>query len=740
MKKIGMETAWGITTGSTNVVVAIIDTGVDYTHPDLAANMWRNPGETGLDENGHDKATNGIDDDGNGYVDDVFGVNTITGSGDPMDYGYRASDGSIFYHGTADAGTVAAVGNNGLGIAGINWNVRVMAIAHQNLLVSASLGSFISHTIAAFDYVLEMKRRGVNIQVIDADIGNSDIVSQAMVDAIQSAARQDLLIVWSADNHGFNLDVSYFMWNTIDSPNLIVVAATEQNDTLRSDSDYGRSIVHLAAPGGTMPCLDKNGKYTTWQRTSAATPHVAGVAALLCAAKTEITVDEMKAALYGSVDPLTSLKGKVRTNGRLNAARALQSLTNSPQPAIVIYSAPHSLRTDPSAPIEVTFNRPMDHASVEAAFQLKPALNGSFEWTPDNRTFLFRHNDPFQPTNYTAMIAGNARDAEGGSLDGNFDRLLQASPADDYIWTFDFALPNDDLANALPIEGATGSVDGNNFRATFEFGQPDDIAGAFPAASLWYRWRAPGNGWFTFDTTQKKPLDTLLAIYRGATLSDLSEIASNTDYGSIKQSRVSFRAEEGANYMVLLAGNPDSSESANFTLTWYPTPPPRITSFTPTEGVPGQVVTITGVNLAGVTSIIFGDGPRIALFDHSINAALQDLQLFATIPSRVVALPNGQTLDREVPITVEAPYGTFTTTSLFKVYPAPTLQIELDASGQILLTWPQPPSGFVVQGADHLSANADWVNLSLPAVPPPPGMIRFADSPAATRFYRLRHP
>src|SRR5258708_37538003 len=120
LKKIGMTNAWAITTGSSNVVIAILDTGVDYNHEDLAANMWRNPGETGLDANGHDKATNGIDDDNDGYLDDVYGIDAVSGTGDPMDLGIFVPPNAPFYHGTFCAGIIGAAGNNGEGIAGLN--------------------------------------------------------------------------------------------------------------------------------------------------------------------------------------------------------------------------------------------------------------------------------------------------------------------------------------------------------------------------------------------------------------------------------------------------------------------------------------------------------------------------------------------------------------------------------------------------------------------------------------------
>ena len=207
--------AWEISTGSSEVIVGVIDTGVDYNHEDLAANIWINPGEI---------PDNGIDDDGNGYVDDIHGINSITGSGDPMD---------DHYHGTHCAGIIGAVGGNGKGVAGVNWTVKIIGIK----FVSGGIG-LDSDAVESINYAVGLRNRGVNIRVLSNSWGGGGF-SQSLLDAINQANSAGILFVAAAGNSSSNNDASLFYPASYDTPNVLAVASTDHNDNLSSFSNYG---------------------------------------------------------------------------------------------------------------------------------------------------------------------------------------------------------------------------------------------------------------------------------------------------------------------------------------------------------------------------------------------------------------------------------------------------------------------------------------------------------------------
>ena len=301
--------AWDLSTGSANVVVANIDTGIRYTHPDLAANIWRNPGETN---------NNGIDDDGNGFVDDYYGYDFFSNDSDPMD-----ENG----HGTHTSGTIGAVGNNNLGVTGVNWNVRLMAIK----IYDAGGNSTSAILINAYNYVRLMKNRGVNIRVTNNSYGGCNEAcgfDQATKDALDALGNAGVLQVFAAGNNGRNIETTPFYPASYTSPSILTAAASDQDDNRASFSNFGTTSVDVAAPGvGILSTILSASNYGTLSGTSMATPHTAGSAALLAAYNPNLSAASLKATLMNTVDQLPQWNGVIKTGGRVNVAKALQNQT-----------------------------------------------------------------------------------------------------------------------------------------------------------------------------------------------------------------------------------------------------------------------------------------------------------------------------------------------------------------------------------------------------------------------------
>lgn len=302
LERIGASAAWDIRSGAAEVVVGIFDTGLDLTHPDLVANLWTNPGEI---------PGNGRDDDGNGWVDDAHGVDLVEGDGDPTD------DAG---HGTHVAGTIGAVGNNGQGVAGVAWSVQLMPVR----VLSADGSATTVEIVKAFDYAVRMRRKGVNLRVINCSWGGG-FPSAALREAMEAAGSAGILVVCSAGNDGNDTDALPVYPAGYDVPEILTVGASTVCDEPTSFSNYGRTTVDLAAPGsGVLSTYRGGGRYAILSGTSMAAPLVSGAAALICAERPAVTVAELKALLMGTVDTVPSWEGKSVTGGRLNLGRALQ--------------------------------------------------------------------------------------------------------------------------------------------------------------------------------------------------------------------------------------------------------------------------------------------------------------------------------------------------------------------------------------------------------------------------------
>lgn len=306
----GSQAASAWAAGRTNcgsVYVGIIDEGYMYTHPDLAANAGTNPGEI---------PGNGVDDDGNGYVDDVYGWD-FDGNNSSV------FDGANDDHGTHVAGTIGGVGGNGTGVAGVCWSVKLL-----NAKFLGSRGGTTANAIKAVDYFTDLKlRHGLNLVATSNSWGGGGF-SQALQDAIGRAEAAGILFIAAAGNSSYNCDTSTACYPAeYPNANVLTVASITSTGALSSFSNYGATTIDIAAPGSgiwsTVPVKSKGQTvpgYASYNGTSMATPHVSGAAALYAAYHPGASAAQIKAAILGSATPTASLSGRVVTGGRLNVS------------------------------------------------------------------------------------------------------------------------------------------------------------------------------------------------------------------------------------------------------------------------------------------------------------------------------------------------------------------------------------------------------------------------------------
>jgi len=318
---INVLPAWETTTGSRDVVVGVIDTGIDCTHPDLADNCWVNPGEDGTDGQGKDKRSNGIDDDSNGYIDDWRGWNFINETN-------NATDDNR--HGTHVAGTIGAVGNNNLGVVGVNWQVSLVPLK----FLDSSGSGYISDAIEAVEYATKMKFFATN------NSWGGGPYNDLMLQAIQRADSAGIHFVAAAGNSGSNNDVTPQYPANYDVPNVISVAAINSTGALASFSCWGKTTVDVAAPGDGILSTVPGNQYESLRGTSMATPHVTGAIALIKAKFPGDAPQTIRNRLLQSVTALpdSTQAERIRTGGMINLQAAFGI-----SPDITPPSAPTSL-------------------------------------------------------------------------------------------------------------------------------------------------------------------------------------------------------------------------------------------------------------------------------------------------------------------------------------------------------------------------------------------------------------
>lgn len=355
--------AWDITTGSNSIVVAVLDTGIDLTHPDLAANIWTNPGEIPGD---------GIDNDANGFIDDAHGWDFKNNDNNPTD---------DQHHGTHVSGTLAAIGNNNNGIAGVAWNVKILPL---KFLGSDGLG-VASDAVEALNYVANLKQHGVNILVTNNSWGG-DENTQALYDAIKAQRDLGILFVAAAGNLNQDSDATPYFPASYDLANIISVASTDRNDVKSTFSNWGPVGTDLAAPGSSIYSTSPVSSYRTLSGTSMGTPLVAGVAALAYSAKPTATWQEVKSAILGSVDPIPSYAGLTVTGGRLNARATLETilgLPNLPPTVATLTSSISSLNAGDPLTLTATGAQDPDGIASKVEFYRDTNNNGVLDVSTD---------------------------------------------------------------------------------------------------------------------------------------------------------------------------------------------------------------------------------------------------------------------------------------------------------------------------------------------------------------------
>jgi len=508
--------AWEITTGSTNVIVAVIDSGIRYTHRDLVSQMWRNPGEI---------PANGIDDDRDGFIDNIFGINALNGSGDPFD---------DVGHGTHAAGTIGAAANDGNPLVGVAWQVRLMACK----FMAADGFGVTSDAIRCINFAVRNGARIINAS------WESGAFSQSLFDAIVEARNRGVLFVTAAGNERGDLDMSPAYPACYDADNIIAVAALDRRNQIAAFSNFGRRHVHLAAPGHEIYSSYAHSDSAYWilNGTSTAAPYVSGVAALILARSSHALLPEIRNRILRTVVPVEILRDKTQTGGRLNAFNALTARPDGNLELTITPQNGAEVRAGATLEILVTVT---DLAAVSNA-----AVSARIEGT--NEDLIFRSNGGATEANYRALLV-----APNGA--GPFTlRLRVAVPGKnplEEVLAYSVSAPpdNDYFASAIRLPASGGVFLASNKLATLEPGEPMHARAPTPAGSVWWEWTPHRRTPVIVDLAGSS-FDTVLAVYTNATLQSLREVASVDDSDVKKQGHVIFEAAPGVTYFIAVAG------------------------------------------------------------------------------------------------------------------------------------------------------------------------------------------
>ena len=577
---IDAERAWDLTTGSKSVVVAVIDTGIRYTHVDLADNIWTNPGEI---------PGNGIDDDGNGYVDDVHGINSITGSGDPFD------DGE---HGTHVSGTIGAVANNGQPHVGVSWQVSLMGLK----FLGSDGSGFTSDAIECIQYAVRMK-----VPISNNSWGGSG-ADPALADALAFARDSGHLFVAAAGNGGadgvgddngitFVAPASYAL------DNMVVVAAIDRKDHLASFSNYGLRTVHLGAPGVEIfsSISTSDTAYDVFEGTSMACPHVTGVAALVLAKHPTASMPELRLRLLNSAVTTAALKGQTITGGRVNAFRAVNGdIDNIIDPLVVAPPDGSKVLVTNTTPIFVTVTDlfPLTNATVTAIINGPGLTNVSLSFTndgvmPDAVALDGTYSANFNPQDvgsYQFVISATAPGKTGATNVVNY--TVVARPANDR-----FAAPRKIATDGELIAGVDST---DTTLSTFEPGEPVVSGAPDGVGSLWFAWTPNVSSPVLLDTFGTAT-PVALAVYTGTSFLNLNLVSSAVPVLPKSSTSLTFNATKGTTYRIAVIGVGTSGKGqALLRLTPNGIPDvvaPQISFSAPANGfiASSNVITVSGI-------------------------------------------------------------------------------------------------------------------------------------------------
>jgi outer membrane protein assembly factor BamB/subtilisin family serine protease len=562
---------WDRSSDASAITVAVIDSGVRLTHEDIVDNLWRNLGEI---------PGNGLDDDGNGYIDDVHGINSIlprsqAGAGNPSD-----DNG----HGTHVAGIVGAVGNNGRGVAGVAWRVKIMAL---KFLAADGRGS-IGDGAECIDYAIAQGAQVINASYGALSTGQSP--SQTEIAAIQRARDAGIVFVAASGNDGLNLDVARTFPATYPVDNIIAVGNTTRLEDLAPSSNTGSGAVDLLAPGTEILSLSSSSdsSYVVLSGTSMAAPHVSGAVALARARFPGESYRQTINRVLRSVDPIPKYSGRVQTGGRLNLDRLLSSTSTLP------FNDDYASRARLAGEL-IQVRASSTGATTESG---EPAHGGgagaSVWWT------------------WTALTSGTVNiDTQGSAFDtvlavytgpslgsltvvaANDDANTQGTSSVSFFaqagTTYQIAVggkggaglvllnlgsvpANDDFSNASLLTDRNPIVTATNAKASSQSGEPAH-AGRSASRSLWYRWVAPTTARYHAAAASAQ-LNPVVAVYTGGTLGSLTPIASNVSTAidaETKSAIASFDATAGLTYLIAVdsaaLGTIEINGEFTFTLT-----------------------------------------------------------------------------------------------------------------------------------------------------------------------------